>query len=81
MAPVYLAKYNYGKKTTQIPLDEALRMKDKYRQLAEDYLTRATDWLNAHASDFPEYERLRGSNNPRSGEIGRNNNGYKFVMA
>ena len=73
--------YNDGKKTTQIPLDEALRMKDKYRQLAEDYLTRATDWLNAHASDFPEYERLRGSNNPRSGEIGRNNNGHKFVMA
>jgi hypothetical protein len=70
--------YNDGNKITQLPLEEALRMKDKYHQLAENYLTRAIDWLNAHASDFPEYERLRGHNNPRSG---RDNTGHKFVMA
>lgn len=70
--------YNDGNKITQLPLEEALRMKDKYHKLAEDYLTRAIDWLNAHASDFPEYERLRGRNNPRNG---RDNTGHKFVMA
>ncbi|MBR6175811.1 MAG: hypothetical protein IKQ52_09585 [Bacteroidales bacterium] len=73
--------YNDGKSVNQLKLEEAMRMKDKYHKLAENYLTRATDWLNEHASEFPEYERLRGRNNPRSGELRRDNNGHKIVMA
>lgn len=73
--------YNDGRQIKQIPLEEAMRMKNKYAQLAEQYLTKATDWLNAHAGDFPEYERQRGRNNPRSGELRRDNTGHKIVMA
>lgn len=76
-----LFAYNDGRSVSQLKLEEAMRMKDKYHQLAENYLTRATDWLNAHASEFPDYERLRGRNNPRSGELRRNNDGHKIVMA
>lgn len=73
--------YNDGKMTKQLPLEEAMRIKHKYSQLADCYITKAIDWLNAHSSEIPEYDNHRGSNNPRSKELRRDNTGHKIVMA
>ena len=73
--------YNGGNITKQLPMEEAMRIKNKYTQLADCYITKAIDWLNEHASEFPEYERHRGRNNPRSGELRRDNTGHKIVIA
>ena len=73
--------YNDGRQVKQLPMDEAMRMKSKYAQLADSYITKAIDWLNTHTADFPEYERQRGRNNPRRGWLERDNTGHKIVTA
>lgn len=73
--------YNDGRMTKQLPMDEAMRIKNKYSQLADCYITKAIDWLNAHSSEIPEYDTYRGRNNQRSKELRRDNTGHKIVMA